>query len=180
ALKNAPATFMTSLYVPASEPELAQNLVRTFPNLTVFDVGSILGQVQHVLDQVVQAVQLLFLFTVLAGVLVLGAALFSTRDERMHEVAVLRALGASGRQLAAAMRIELLVLGAMAGMLAAFGAVAIAWVLAEQVFDFPLTLSWWPWVAGMGIGMLAATIGGSMALSGVLKTPPLVSLREAA
>lgn len=180
ALQDAPATFMTSLYVPASEPELAQNLVRTFPNLTVFDVGSILGQVQHVLDQVVQAVQLLFLFTVLAGVLVLGAALFSTRDERMHEVAVLRALGASGRQLAAALRIELLVLGAMAGMLAAFGAVAIAWVLAEQVFDFSLTLSWWPWVVGMGIGMLAATIGGSMALSGVLKTPPLVSLREAA
>lgn len=179
ALKDAPATFMTSMYVPASEPELTQNLIRLFPNLTVFDVGSILGQVQHVLDQVVRAVQLLFVFTVLAGVLVLGAALFSTRDERMHEVAVLRALGASGRQLAAALRIELLVLGAMAGLLAAFGAVAIAWVLAEQVFDFTLTLSWWPWAVGMAIGMLASTIGGSMALSGILKTPPLVSLREA-
>lgn len=180
ALKNVPATFMTSMHVPASDTTLTQSLVREFPNLTVFDVGSILGQVQHVLDQVVQAVQLLFLFTVMAGILVLGAALFSTRDERMHEVAVLRALGASGRQLAAALRIELLVLGAMAGLLAAFGAVAIAWVLAEQVFDFPLTLSWWPWVAGMVVGMLAATLGGSMALSGVLKTPPLVVLREAA
>ncbi|NYT63121.1 ABC transporter permease [Alcaligenaceae bacterium] len=180
ALKDAPATFMTSMHVPASDTTLTQSLVREFPNLTIFDVGSILGQVQHVLDQVVQAVQLLFLFTVLAGVLVLGAALFSTRDERMHEVAVLRALGASGRQLASALRVELLVLGAMAGLLAAFGAVTIAWVLAEQVFDFPLTLSWWPWVTGMALGMSAATLGGGMALSGVLKTPPLVILREAA
>jgi putative ABC transport system permease protein len=178
ALKDAPATFITSMHVPASDPTLMQELVRMFPNLTVFDVGSILGQVQHVLDQVVQAVQLLFLFTVAAGILVLGAALFSTRDERMHEVAVLRALGASGRQLASALRIELIVLGAMAGFLAAFGAVAIAWVLAQQVFDFTLTLSWWPWAAGMGIGMLAAAVGGSMTLAGVLKTPPLVSLRE--
>ncbi|RTZ44440.1 FtsX-like permease family protein [Candidimonas sp. SYP-B2681] len=180
ALKDAPATFMTSIHVNDSNTTLTQELVHAFPNLTIFDVGSILGQVQHVLDQVVQAVQFLFLFTVLAGVLVLGAALFSTRDERMHEVAVLRALGASGKQLVAAMRIELLVLGAMAGLLASFGAVAIAWVLAEQVFDFTLTLSWWPWAAGMGFGMLASSIGGSVALAGVLRTPPLVSLREVA
>ncbi|PLC55119.1 ABC transporter permease [Pollutimonas nitritireducens] len=178
ALDGAPATFITSMYVPASDTRLTQELLRSFPNLTVFDVGSILGQVQNVLDQVVQAVQLLFLFTVAAGVLVLGAALFSTRDERMHEVAVLRALGASGRQLASALRIELLMLGGMAGLLAAFGAVAVAWVLALQVFDFTLTLSWWPWAAGVGIGVLASVIGGSMTLSGVLKTPPLVSLRE--
>ncbi len=178
ALEGAPATFITSMHVPTTDSRFTQELVRSFPNLTVFDVGSILGQVQHVLDQVVQAVQLLFLFTVAAGVLVLGAALFSTRDERMHEVAVLRALGASGRQLAAALRIELIVLGAMAGLLAAFAAVAIAWVLALQVFDFTLTLSWWPWAAGVGIGVLASVIGGSMTLSGVLKTPPLVSLRE--
>src|SRR5690606_31637319 len=84
ALADAPATFITSLHVAPSMQGFVQDLIQTFPNLTVFDVGSILGQVQHVLDQVIQAVQLLFLFTVAAGVLVLGAAMFSTRDERMH------------------------------------------------------------------------------------------------
>ncbi|HEY9573267.1 MAG TPA: FtsX-like permease family protein, partial [Pusillimonas sp.] len=156
-----------------------RELLHAFPNLTVFDVGSILGQLQHVLDQVVQAVQLLFLFTVLAGVLVLGAALYSTRDERVHEVAILRALGASGRQLSAALRVELLLLGGLAGLLAASAAVAVAWLLAREVFEFSLTLSWWPWAVGMAAGMLASFAGGSLALAGVLKTPPLVSLREA-
>ncbi|NGM88872.1 FtsX-like permease family protein [Parapusillimonas sp. SGNA-6] len=180
ALRDAPATFMTSLHIPVEQRDLPQTLVRRFPNLTVFDVGSILGQVQHILDQVIQAVQLLFLFTLAAGMLVLGAALFSTRDERMHEVAILRALGASRRQLSASLRIELALLGALAGALAAFGAVTVAWVLAREVFDFTLTLSWWPWAAGMAAGMLAALLGGRLALAGVLRTPPLVSLREAA
>ncbi|MDS1142082.1 FtsX-like permease family protein [Pusillimonas sp. SM2304] len=180
ALADAPVTFITSLHVAPSGQPFVQALIKEFPNLTVFDVGSILGQVQHVLDQVVQAVQLLFLFTVAAGVLVLGAALFSTRDERMHDVAVLRALGASGRQLAGAMHIELVLLGTMAGLLAAFAAVAVAWLLAYYVFEFSLTLSWWPWAAGVAVGVAAALIGGRFALAGVLKTPPLVSLREMA
>jgi putative ABC transport system permease protein len=180
ALRDAPATFMTSLHIPVEQRDLSQALVRRFPNLTVFDVGSLLGQVQHILDQVIQAVQLLFLFTLAAGMLVLGAALFSTRDERMHEVAILRALGASRRQLSASLRIELLLLGGLAGALAAFGAVAVAWLLAREVFDFTLTLSWWPWAAGIAAGALAALLGGRLALAGVLRTPPLVSLREAA
>jgi len=180
ALRDAPATYITSFHVPAEGRGALRDLLHDYPNLTVFDIGSILAQVQHVLDKVVQAVQLLFLFTVLAGVLVLGTALYATRDERMHEVAVLRALGATGRQLTQALRIELLLLGAMAGLLAAFAAVAVAWTLARVVFDFPMALSWWPWAAGVGAGMLAAYLGGGLALSGVLKVPPLVSLRRTA
>jgi putative ABC transport system permease protein len=179
ALADAPASFITSIHIPDERRPAIRDLLREFPNLTVFDVGAIMGQLQRVLDQVVQAVQLLFLFTVLAGILVLGAALYSTRDERMHEVAILRALGASGRQLSAALRMELLLLGGLAGLLAASAAVAVAWLLAREVFEFSLGLSWWPWAAGIGAGMIASLAGGSIALAGILKTPPLVSLREA-
>lgn len=180
ALSDAPTTYITSFHLPAAQAGLAQELVHSYPNITVFDVGSILAQVQRVLDQVIQAVQFLFLFTVAAGVLVLGAAMFATRDERMHEAALLRALGASSAQLSSALRLELTVLGAMAGFLAAVAAVVLAWVLARQVFDFPLAFSVWPWPAGIVAGIIAAQLGGRFALVGVLRTPPLVILREAA
>lgn len=180
ALKDAPATFITSFHLPAQQAQLPQHLVHQFPNITVFDVGAILAQVQRVLDQVIQAVQMLFLFTLAAGVLVLGAAMYATRDERMHEVAILRALGASGVQLSRALRIELALLGALAGVLASAAAVGLAWVLAEQVFDFPMVFSAWPWLAGVIAGMAAALLGGRYALSGVLSTPPLTILREVA
>ncbi|GAB2915710.1 ABC transporter permease [Paralcaligenes ginsengisoli] len=178
ALKDAPTTYITAFRIPAAAPDLVQKLVHEFPNLTVFDVRAILRQVQHVLVQVIQAVQLLFLFTVFAGILVLGAALFSTRDERIQEVALLRSLGASARQLRQAQRVELVLVGVVAGLLAAAGAVAVAWVLADKVFDFELSFPWWPWLGGIVLGVTSASAGGAIALRGVLTTPPLALLRE--
>lgn len=177
ALKDAPATYITAFYLPASRAGLMSELVHDFPNLTVFDVGAIMAQVQQILGQVITAVQLLFIFTVFAGILVLGAAFFATRDERIHEIAILRTLGASARQLRDTLRVELFLVGTIAGLLAASGAVAMAWVLADQIFGFTLSLTWWPWLAGMVAGVVTAGAGGSIALNGILKTPPLVSLR---
>lgn len=178
-LQDLPQSWITSFHLPADKTALPRELLRQFPNLTVFDVGSILTQLQSVLDQVITAVQLLFIFTLVAGVLVLAAALTATRDERIREAAVLRALGATRSQLARAQRFEVLAVGGLAGFLAAAGATTIAWALSTFVFDFRITLSFWPWVAGVGVGMLAAWGGAALALRGVLRTPPLLTLREA-
>ncbi|WP_241129094.1 ABC transporter permease, partial [Achromobacter xylosoxidans] len=177
-LADMPQSWITSFYLPPEKAQVLPALVRQFPNLTVFDVGAILQQLQSVLNEVGRAVQLLFLFTLAAGVLVLSAALTATRDERMREAAVLRALGATRRQLARSQRIELWAVGGLAGLLAAAGASAIAWALSTQVFDFTITLSLWPWLVGVCAGMLGAWAGGALALRGVLRTPPLVTLRE--
>jgi len=179
ALQDLPQSWITSFHLPPGQQALPRELLRQFPNLTVFDVGSILNQLQSVLDQVVTAVQVLFVFTLAAGVLVLAAALTATRDERVREAAVLRALGATRSQLARAQRLEILAVGGLAGLLAAAGAAAIAWALSSYVFDFRITLSAWPWLAGIGAGMAAAWGGAALALRGVLRTPPLLTLREA-
>src|SRR5207244_241314 len=86
----------------------------------------------HVGDQLSRAVQFVFLFALAAGVLVLYAALSATQDERGHEAALARALGAARRQLWQAQLFELSALGAMAGLLAGLGASAIGWLLAHQ------------------------------------------------
>jgi len=179
SLAEAPQSWITSFHLPPDKAGVLRDLVAQFPNLTIFDVGAILQQLQTVLDEVAGAVQLLFLFTLAAGVLVLAAALTATRDERVREAAVLRALGATRRQLARAQRIELLAVGALAGLLAAAGATAVGWALARFVFDFTMTFSLWPWLAGPAAGMAGAWAGGALALRGVLRTPPLVTLREA-
>src|SRR3546814_1069446 len=70
ALEGMPQSWITSFHLPPSQAALPRELLRQFPNLTVFDVGSILNQLQSVLDQVITAVQVLFVFTLAAGVLV--------------------------------------------------------------------------------------------------------------
>lgn len=177
-LENKPATWITSFYLPDSLPLFTQELVSQFPNITVFDVSGILAQLESVLSQVSLAVQLLFVFTFLAGVVVLVAAFLSTYDERIYEAAVLRSLGATSGQLDQAQRLELLIIGLFAGLLAATAAVLIAGLLAYHVFDFSISLNYWPWLVGVLVGVAASSLGGKMALKGVKTTPPLQVLRS--
>ncbi|VCU69773.1 FtsX-like permease family protein [Pigmentiphaga humi] len=178
ALRDMPQSWITALHLPADQAALPNALVREFPNLTIFDTSAILRQVQGVLEQVVAAVQFLFLFTLAAGCLVLYAALASTRDERVREAGLLRALGATRRQLSVAQWLELGVIGGAAGLLAAVGASAIAWLLARFVFNFAWTPALWIWGAGLLAGVACAWVGGWMGLRGVLRHPPLATLRE--
>lgn len=178
ALKDSPQTWMTAFHVQPAQTAIVQNLVEKFPNLTVFDVGAILAQLQSILDKVSVAVQGLFVFSVLAGAIVLAAALSATRDERIHESALLRAFGASRQQLARAQRIELLAVGAMAGILAAGAASLTAWGLSVWVFEFDMKFALWPWLLGISVCMLGAWLTGALTLRGVLKTPPLAILRH--
>lgn len=178
ALIDEPQTFITSLYVPPEKAMVTQTLVNSFPNLTVFDVGAMLAQLQSVLDRVSTAIQGLFGFAILAGVVVLAAALSSSRDERVRESALLRALGATNQQLSSAQRIELLMIGALAGLLAAAGATLAAWALSVWVFEFAMQWSIMPWVLGLVVCMLGAWLAGSWVLRGVLSTPPLLTLRN--
>lgn len=178
ALDDLPQSFITSFHLPATQAGLPAELVRDYPNLTVVDTSSLLRQVQGLLGQAIAAVQLLFGFTLLAGCLVLYAALLSSRDERIHESALLRALGATQGQLAQAQRIELSLIGALAGLLAALGATAVSMVLASTVFHFSLSPNPLTFVAGIAAGVLCAWLGGWFGLRGVLKQPPLSSLRN--
>jgi putative ABC transport system permease protein len=179
AMRDAPTTYMTAFHVPARGVGLANTLTRQFPNLTVIDVSGIIRQLQEVLDQVVTAVEFLFLFTLASGVLVLYAALMGSTAERTREAGLLRALGATRGQLASAQRIEFVLVGGLSGLLAASGAAALGWALAEYQFKFPWHFEPQVWAAGLLVGAVCALIGGWLGLRNVLRQPPLQTLREA-
>jgi len=179
AMANAPATYMTAFHLPERGANLASQLSRAYPNLTVIDVSGIIRQVQEVVDQVVVAVEFLFLFTLASGVLVLYAALMGSQAERTREAGLLRALGATRKQLAQAQRIEFMLVGGLAGLLAATGAAALGWALAEYQFKFPWTFEPGVWMAGITAGVACALVGGWFGLRAVLRQPPLQTLREA-
>jgi putative ABC transport system permease protein len=110
---------------------------------------------------------------------VLYAALAGTRDERMRESALLRALGASHRQVRTVQVAEFVAVGALAGLMAAVGAQIIGWVLATHVFEFYLSFDPWLLPAGIAAGVACAGVGGWLSLRHVLARPALQSLRDA-
>jgi putative ABC transport system permease protein len=179
-LGGFPASYVTSFHAPAGDPRLTLRLSQQFPNMTVIDVTAILHELQAVMDQLIGAVQLVFLFALAAGILVLYAALLATQDERTHEAAVMRALGASRAQVLAAQRAEFGVLGAIAGLLASLGATAIGWTLAWRVFQLDYQWNGWIWIAGPALGLVCIVLNAWAGARAALSRPPMAALRETA
>ena len=176
---NLPTTWVTAVHLPASEISIVSQLVKSFPNLTIVDVGSMVTQVQQVINQVIAAVEFLFMFTLVAGVMVLSAAMLVSQHERAHESGLLRALGATRIQLSRAQWVECLLIGSAAGILAATGASLVGWLLAHQVFDFDWSVSPLLWCVGLLAGALCSFAGGWFGLRHVLSVPPMQTLRDA-
>ena len=176
-IEDAPASYITSFYLPESQQAFGRALLASFPNLTIIDVAAVIRQFQEIMVQVAGAVQFVFMFTLLAGVIVLYAALLSAFDERRHELAVLRTLGARRRQLSQAMLVELAVVGGIAGLIAAACAMALGQVIARRVFDLDLPLNFFLPALSTLAGALLAVAVGWFAVRRLLEAPPLLALR---
>ncbi len=178
ALAAYPATYLTSFHLAPDQKPLLTALVRAFPSVTVLEMDQVLAQVRTILKQVTAAVELVLAFVLAAGFAVLFAALAANLDERFYEGALLRALGASRRQLRAAHLTEFAVLGVLAGLLAALGTELIAGVLYTRAFDLDYSFKWPVWLlAPLAGGVLIGAVG-YFGTRRVVNQSPLTVLRE--
>ncbi|AXK38292.1 ABC transporter permease [Crenobacter cavernae] len=173
-----PASYITSFRLPPEDEAFANRMVERLPNLTVIDVGVILDEVRGVVDRLAQAVEAMFMLALAAGILVLWAALAATRDERLFDVALLRALGASRRQLRSVLLAELACLGGLAGLLAGLGAAAVGSVAAVRLFNLPFFANPWLPLLGWALGTLVVALAGWPLLRKVARTAPMTVLRR--
>ena len=111
-----------------AQPRFTADLVERFPNLSVIDVDAVLKQVRATGDQVSTVVQVVFWFSLAAGVLVLLAAISASQDERLLEGGVMRVLGGSRRQLRLAQASEFAAIGLLSGLVAAIAASVLSGV----------------------------------------------------
>ncbi|WNG26144.1 FtsX-like permease family protein [Cystobacter fuscus] len=179
SLAGYAASYITAMHVPPERTRFTAELVSRFPNLSVVDVDAMLKQVRGTADQVSTVVEVVFYFSLLAGLLVLMAAVSASQDERLLEGGVMRVLGGSRRQLRLAQASEFAAIGLLSGLTAAFAASVLAGVIATQVFGLPWQADWRLVGVGGGLGVLAAVSAGMFATRRVLDAPPSVTLREA-
>lgn len=178
-LDSYSASFISSARVARGDTALTRDLVNTYPNLSVIDIDQVIDQVRRTADQVAAAVQVVFWFTVMAGVLVLLASISASQDERMLEGSVMRVLGAKRRQLRLAHASEFIVIGLIAGLVAAIGAATLSGVIAVNVFEQAWQPDWKLAAAGAGLGIVVVTITGLWATRSIVRVAPMQSLRSA-
>jgi putative ABC transport system permease protein len=177
AIEGFAHTYITSLFLPPEQRRATVDLVRQFPSVSVFDIGAVLEQVRRSMDRAALAVQYVFLFTLAAGIMVLLAAIQSTREERMFESAVLRTLGARRSVVLQGVAAEFTALGLLAGTLAAVGAAAIGYLIATRLFQLNFVPGIALWLGGLVGGALIVGISGTLAVRSVINHSPVATLR---
>ena len=173
-----PHTWLASFYLPRGHTEALAGLSRDYSNLSLVDVDALLDRVRDIVQRVTGAVRWVLGFSLLAGALVLAAALATSGQERRHEAALLRTLGARRGLLRIAAACEFALLGLIAGITAGCGSMVGGWWLGRSVFhikDFmphPLPLA----LAALAAAIVVMLLG----LAGTRKvthTPPMRLLR---
>lgn len=177
-LEDFSVSYLSSFYLPPDKVRAGDQLARQFPNLLVIDTGAMIAQVRHIMDQITQVMSAVFLFTLLSGIAVLYAALLATQDERIHEAAILRTLGASGGYLRRLHLYEYAALGLLSGLFSAAGASMLGWVLAHFVLEINYQPSMTIWLIGGLGGMSVVMLAGWLGTRRLTLLPPLSILRE--
>jgi putative ABC transport system permease protein len=177
-LADYPATFMTSFYLGPDDKAFLNHFIREFPTVSVIEMDVVVEQIRSIVNQVSSAIELVLAVILAAGALVLIAGVQASVDARMHESAILRALGARRSLVLGGLFIEFAALGLFAGLLATAGAELSVYILQEWVMDMRYSPSPWIWPLGIGAGMALIGSLGVFSCRKVVSSPPVALLRE--
>ena len=177
AIKNYPKTYITSLHIGNKALAKLPGLIRQFPSITDIDISAILTQVRELIDKAAFAVQAIFLFTLLAGVVVLFAALQSQKAMRRKEIAILKTLGASRVYLRHKLLLEFALIGALAGLLASVMALTVGNIAAYVLFDLSPEINLSLIISGTLIGAVLVSVAGYFNVKGLLSVVPVSLFR---
>ena len=172
------ATFLSTVLMEREQKILLNDLVRLFPTIVVIEIDALIEQIQNIIAQVTSAIELISVLVLISGGLVLLACVNASLDERFHENAILRTLGAGEKLILTSLLIEFASIGMVAGVIATLGAEASLYYLQEQVFEQDFHFHYWVWLSGPLIGMLVIAGLGVNSTRKVVSISPLNVLRR--
>lgn len=161
ALQHFTPTYISSFNLPSERKADITQLMKPFANVTLIDVDARINQLRSIVDQVSMAVEFILVLVLVAGALVLIAQVQASMDERQQELAILRTLGAKGRLIRASVVYEFLIIGVVAGLMAALSNELSLYMLQTQIFQMPASLhpEYWliaPIAGACVVGVLGA------------------------
>ena len=166
------SSYMTAFYLPKNQDDALNILLQKFPNFTVIDVASIMNQVRDIVQKMSLAIGFVFTFCIIAGLVVLYAALVATREARIKESAMLRVLGASRRKAALALLTEFACIGALASTVAVIIASSLAYYLSRFVLDIAYQFNWVLAAQSLILALVLVPLAAWLVIRSYLNVPP--------
>ena len=159
--------------------QLQQAVFARLPYVNSIDLSLILTTVQSVLSAAGSTIQIMALFTVVTGAVVLIASLLAGRRIRIRESVLLRTLGATRQQISRILAVEYALLALMATLAGSSLAIAASILLGNLVFEGePYQIPWLMLLAGTALVVGATVVIGMLLSRGIASQPPLQILRS--
>lgn len=157
---SVPVTYFSAAQLQDEHTKGISQLLQRYPTVSMIDIKSQIEQAQSIIAQVSLAIGFVLSIVLVSGALVLVSQVQASLAERMQEVVILRTLGAKGRLIKLATLYEFLLLGGIAGLVAAMVSDLALIIIQYQLFDIEGRLHPYIWVLGPASGaVFVATIG---------------------
>jgi putative ABC transport system permease protein len=168
-LSAAPHTHIATLTYPkGSTPQQETDLLRAmavaFPAVTSVRVKDALDAVGGIVTNLVLAVRVASLITLVSAMLVLGGALAASHRSRVYDAVILKTLGATRARLIGAYGLEYLMLGLATALFGVAAGLLAAWMIVAEIMTLKFI-----WLPGPAALAAAAALGVTL-LFGLLGT----------
>ena len=181
ALIGAPHTHIATLYAePDAEVPVLRTLATEMPNVTAVLVRTQIDRVSSALGKLGAATRWAALAVLLTGLAVLIGAAAAGEERRVSEAALLKVLGARRTAILGSFALRSALIGLIAGLVALFWGVAVAWAVTTFVLDAPFTLHLRAAIVIVGGAVLVSVGAGLTFAIRPLKKRPAAVLRTAA
>ncbi|MBC8793745.1 MAG: glycosyl transferase family 1 [Tagaea sp. CACIAM 22H2] len=176
-LEGAPQTWIATAQVAeAQEDDLERAVTQRFSNVSSIRVKRALATAQETMQGIAAAARVTAAITLVAGVLVLAGAIVATHRRRVYDAVVLKALGATRKDVMRAFLAEFALLGAAAAIVAALVGTLAAWGLISEymrVEFVPLPGTIFGTVIGAAVVVMLLGLGGTWRALGQKAAPLL-------
>ena len=177
SLDSFAPTYINAFHVPKTKKKLIAQLTIRHPTAIIIELDRIFDEVRQIIEKISSAIQLIMVFVVGAGFILLWAAMESSFTQKLHQSAILRTLGASRNFIATSFRFEFLWLAILSSMIAIACIELVSYLLYNKIFEiefeFHFNLWWQLPLALFSLMMLASWRG----VNRVTKPTPLSLLR---
>lgn len=157
---KVPVTYFSAAKLEDKHTKDISQILQRYPTISMIDIKSQIEQAQSIISQVSLAIGFVLSIVLISGALVLISQVQASLAERMQEVVILRTLGAKGRLIKLATLYEFMLLGAIAGLVAAIVSDIALLVIQQQLFSVEGQLHPYIWLLGPLSGAIfVSTIG---------------------
>ena len=179
ALAGAPVSEIATVHAPADKlAGLERAVGDALPTISVIRIADALAQLRRVVDGIGLAIRAAAAVALVAGLLVLTAAIAAGQRRRINEAVLLKVLGAARADLLGAVLWEFLLVGLSASAAAALVGWGIAWGVLTKVLKLDAVLLPLPVLLTLGAGIAAVTLFGLLGTWRALEARPAPYLRS--